>query len=387
MEKFKTYKDNPMYSYLAMLVTASAIGLQGWQSLFNNFAVDTIGLNSIQVGAIQSVREIPGFLTFFVVFILMIFAEHRFATFTIILVGLGTIFTGIFPSFTGLLFTTFFMSMGYHFFETTNQSLSLQYFQGDRVPLVLSKMKSYTALGNVAVGIFIWIAAKYLQINSLFTIIGIVVIMIGLFSFTKKPVDHTLPPQKNKIVFKKKYWLFYVLNLLSGARRQIFVVFSVFLLVEKYKLPVSYITVLFIINNIITYFLSPYIGKFLNKIGERKLLTIEYSGLFFVFLGYALIDNKNVATALYLVDNLFFSFVIGINSFFRKYAEPEDIAPSMSMGFTINHVIAIILPITGGLLWTISWRIPFLIGTGLAIFSLFFAQFIDKELKRVRNEE
>lgn len=370
-----------------MLVTASAIGLQGWQSLFNNFAVDTIGLNSIQVGAIQSVREIPGFLTFFVVFILMIFAEHRFATFTIILVGLGTIFTGIFPSFTGLLFTTFFMSMGYHFFETTNQSLSLQYFQGDRVPLVLSKMKSYTALGNVAVGIFIWIAAKYLQINSLFTIIGIVVIMIGLFSFTKKPVDHTLPPQKNKIVFKKKYWLFYVLNLLSGARRQIFVVFSVFLLVEKYKLPVSYITVLFIINNIITYFLSPYIGKFLNKIGERKLLTIEYSGLFFVFLGYALIDNKNVATALYLVDNLFFSFVIGINSFFRKYAEPEDIAPSMSMGFTINHVIAIILPITGGLLWTISWRIPFLIGTGLAIFSLFFAQFIDKELKRVRNEE
>jgi MFS family permease len=187
-----------------------------------------------------------------------------------------------------------------------------------------------------------------------------------------------LPPQQKKLILKKKYWLFYTLNFLSGARRQIFVVFAVFILVEKYHFPVGHITALFVINNIITYFLSPYVGKAINRFGERTMLSIEYTSLIIIFLGYALIENKNFATGLYLVDNLFFSFSIAINSFFRKNAEPQDIAPSMAVGFTINHISAIILPVIGGLLWTIDWRIPFVAGAFIAISSLVFTQFIAK---------
>ncbi|MGQ1948639.1 MFS transporter [Geofilum sp. OHC36d9] len=374
MNKFKNYKENPMYAYLVLLVLASAIGFQGWQTLFNNFAVDTIGLNSFQVGTIQSVKEIPGFLTFFAVFILLIVAEHRFAALAIVTLGIGNLMVGLFPSFGGLLLTTLTLSMGFHYFETSNQSLTLQYFAGERVPIVLAKLKSYTAIGNVGVGVFIWIISKHLEINYIFTIIGAIVVLMGLYSFTKKPVDKTLPPQHKKLVLKKKYWLFYVLNLLSGARRQIFMVFSIFLLVQKYHFSVAFITTLFIINNIITYFLSPVVGKAVNRYGERTMLTIEYSGLFLVFMGYALIENAHFATAMYLVDNLFFSFVISINSFFRKQADPKDIAPSMSVGFTINHLTAVILPVIGGLLWTISWRIPFFASAGLALLSLYFSQ-------------
>lgn len=374
MNKFKSYKDNPMYSYLVLLVLASSIGFQGWQTLFNNFAVDTIGLNSFQVGTIQSVKEIPGFLTFFAVFILLIVAEHRFAALAIVTLGIGNLMVGLFPSFGGLLLTTLTLSMGFHYFETSNQSLTLQYFTGERVPVVLAKLKSYTAMGNVAVGVFIWIISKYLEINYIFVVIGAIVVLMGLYSFTKKPVDKTLPPQHKKLVLKKKYWLFYVLNLLSGARRQIFMVFSVFLLVQKYHFSVAFITTLFVINNIITYFLSPVVGKAINRYGERTMLTIEYSGLFLVFMGYALIENAHFATAMYLVDNLFFSFVISINSFFRKQADPKDIAPSMSVGFTINHLTAVFLPVIGGLLWTISWRIPFFASAGLALLSLYFSQ-------------
>ena len=374
MNKFKSYKENPMYSYLVLLVLASAIGFQGWQTLFNNYAVDTIGLNSFQVGSIQSVKEIPGFLTFFAVFILLIVAEHRFAALAIIILGIGDLMVGLFPSFGGLLLTTLTLSMGFHYFETSNQSLTLQYFAGERVPLVLAKLKSYTAMGNVAVGVFIWIISKYLEINYIFVVIGAIVVLMGLYSFTKKPVDKTLPPQHKKLVLKKKYWLFYVLNLLSGARRQIFMVFSVFLLVQKYHFSVAFITTLFVINNIITYFLSPVVGKAINRYGERTMLTIEYTGLFLVFMGYALIENAHFATAMYLVNNLFFSFVISINSFFRKQADPKDIAPSMSVGFTINHLTAVFLPVIGGLLWTISWRIPFFASAGLALLSLYFSQ-------------
>ncbi|NDY74298.1 MFS transporter [Desulfobacter hydrogenophilus] len=376
MNQFKNYKDNPMYLYLVMLVMASAFGFQGWQTLFNNFAVDTIGLNSIQVGAIQSVKEIPGFLTFFAVFILLIVAEHRFAALAVLLLGLGDMMAGLFPSFGGLLVTTLILSTGYHYFETCNQSLTLQYFAGERVPIVLARLKSYTALSNITVGIFIWVISDYLSIQKIFFIIGSVVILIGLYSYTRKPVDKALPVQHKKLILRKKYWLFYVLNLLSGARRQIFMVFSVFLLVQKYHFSVAYISTLFVVNNIITYFLSPVVGRAINRYGERTMLTVEYTGLFLVFLGYALVENQYFATGMYLADNLFFSFMIAINSFFRKQADPKDIAPSMSVAFTINHLTAVILPVVGGFLWTINWRIPFFVSAGLALISLLFAQMV-----------
>lgn len=363
-----------MYNYLILLVVASAIGFQGWRTLFNNFAVDVVGVNSVQIGVIQSAREIPGFLTFFAVYLLLIFVEHRFAALSILLMGVGVILTGAFPSFFGLIGTTVIMSIGFHFFATSNQSLSLQYFEGERVPHVLAKLKSFTALTNVLVGASIWVLAKYFELHAIFYIVGALVLVLGFWSFTKNPVDKTLPPQQKKLILKKKYWLFYVLNFLSGARRQIFVVFAIFILVEKYKFSVEHITVLFVINNIVTYFLSPYVGKAINRFGERKMLTLEYGTLFLVFLGYALIENRNVATAMYLVDNLFFSFSIAINTYFRKNAEPKDIAPSMAVGFTINHISAVVLPVIGGLLWTINWRIPFLGGALLTLFSLFFAQ-------------
>ncbi len=167
-----------------------------------------------------------------------------------------------------------------------------------------------------------------------------------------------------------------MLNFLSGARRQIFRVFSVFLLVQKYNFPVTYITTLFVVNNIMTYFLSPVVGKAINRFGERTMLTIEYTGLFFVFMGYALFENKYFATGMYLADNLFFSFVIAINSFFRKQADPKDIAPSMSVGYAINHATAVILPVIGGYLWILDWRIPFFAAAALSLISLGFAQMV-----------
>jgi len=376
LKKYDSYKLNPMYGFLAVLCIASALGNQGWQTLFNNFAVEEVGANSVQVGAIQSFREIPGFLTFFAVYLLMIIAEHRFAIYSLILLGLGVMITGFFPSFVGLVFTALLMSVGFHFFETANQSLTLQYFSPERVPLVLSKFRSYTALTNIATGLFVWIMARFLSFQWMFFVIGAFVFLAGIYSLSKNPVDELLPPQHKKLILKRKYWLFYVLNLLSGSRRQIFMVFAIFILVQKYHFSITHITILFVINNIITYILSPYIGKAINHFGERSMLTVEYVFLILVFLGYGLIENEMVVSGLYIVDNLFFSFAISINSFFRKQADLADIAPSMAVGFTINHLTAVFLPVIGGILWIYNWRLPFLGGAFLAFLSLIFARFV-----------
>lgn len=365
-----------MYRYLVLLVVVSTACFQGWRTLFNNFAVDIAGLDASQIGAIQSVREIPGFLVFIAVYIILIIAEHRFAALSIIILGIGVITAGFMPTFWGLMASTLLMSVGFHFFETNNQSLTLQYFANERVPLVLARMKSIIALTNVTVGILIWWMAKYFTMPYLFLGVGIIAVVGGIYAFTKDPVDKLLPVQKKRLVFKKKYWLFYVLNFLSGARRQIFTVFAVFILVERYHYSIMSIAILFIMNNVVNFFLSPQIGKAINRFGERTMLTIQYATLTLVFLGYAFVENKEMVTAFYIIDNMFFSFSIAINSYFRKKAEPEDIAPSMSVGFTINHITAVIFPFVGGLLWLHNWRIPFIIGAICAVGSLFFVRLI-----------
>lgn len=365
-----------------LLVIAATAGHQGWRTLFNNIAVDEIGINGFQVGLIQSVREIPGFLALLVVYLLLIIKEHRLSALAVILVGIGVGLTGLVPSFEGLLITTFIMSLGFHYFETTNKSLTLQYFNTEESPIVFAKQKSWTAIANIGMGALIFGISHVMSLQSSFIFVGIAVFLAGIWALTWKPAQQKVKRQNKGLVLRKKYWLFYVLNFLSGARRQIFVVFAVFMLVQKYHFSVQNIAILFVINNIITYFVSPLIAKGINKYGERKMLTAEYISLIFVFLGYALIDNAWVVAGLYILDHIFFGFAMGINTYFQKVGDAEDIAPSMAVGFTINHISAVVIPVIGGLLWTLHWQIPFIAGAALSVVSLIFVQKIKINRKR-----
>ncbi len=370
----KEIKKNPMYGYLLLLVVAMSIGFQAWRTMFNNYAVDEIGIDGFQAGVIQSVREIPGFLALFVIYLLLVFKEHRFAAYSVLIMGIGVVATGLIPSFLGLIVTTLIMSIGFHYFETVNQSLSLQYFNKQQAPVLIGRIKSLGALTNIIVGGVIWFASQYLSLSWQLISFGIVVVALGFFALTKNPIDKSLPKQQKKMVLKRKYWLFYTLNFLSGARRQIFVVFAVFMLVEKYHFGIKEIAILFIINNIITYFIAPVIAKGINRFGERTILSIEYISLIAIFLSYAIIENRTVVAVLYVADHVFFSAAMAINTYFQKTAEAKDIAPSMAVGFTINHISAVVIPVVGGALWMLNWRIPFIVGVGIAVLSLFFSQ-------------
>lgn len=363
-----------MFQYLMLLVIAATAGHQGWRTLFNNFAVDEIGINGFQNGVIQSVREIPGFLALLVVYLLLVIKEHKLSAISVLLVGLGVALTGFFPSFIGLIITTVIMSVGFHYFETTNKSLTLQYFSLEQAPMVFAKQKSWAAAANISMGAFIFGIAHFISLQASFILIGAVVVCFGVWAFFWKPTDKNITPQNKGMVLRKRYWLFYVLNFLSGARRQIFVVFAVFMLVQKYEYSVQEVAVLFVVNNVITYFISPYIAKGINKYGERTMLSLEYIFLVFVFLGYAYIENGLIVAGLYIIDHIFFGFSMGINTYFQKTGDKEDIAPSMAVGFTINHISAVVIPVFGGILWMINWRIPFIAGAILSVISLIFVQ-------------
>ncbi len=369
-------EQKPMLKFLAVMTAASMVGLQGYSILFNNYAVEVIRLDGNGVGMIQSVREIPGFLALLAVFLIMIIKEHRLAALSIVLLGFGTGITGLLPSYSGLIFTTLVMSFGFHYYETTNQSLTLQYFSKGTTPIVMGRLRSLAAASSIASGIIIWVLVMFLDYRETFMVIGALVVIAGLWGLLQDPTHKNLPPQRQKMVLKKKYFLYYILTFLSGARRQIFMVFSIFLLVKYFNFTVQEMTILFIINNTVAWILNPLIGKAIVRFGERRISSIEYIGVIIIFIVYAYTSSKAIAAGMYILDNILFNFSVAIRTYFQKIADPKDISSSMAVGFTINHIAAVFLPALGGYLWMINYRIPFIVGAGIGVVSLVAAQFM-----------
>ena len=369
-------KHDSMFRFLTVLTISSAVGLQTWRTLFNNFAVEIAGLEGDHIGMIQSFREIPGFLALLAIFILLIIKEHKLSASSIVILGFGVAITGLFPSYSGILITTLIMSFGFHYYETTNQSLTLQYFDQKISPWIFGKLKSYAAASNIVIGVVIFLVSPVLDYDQIYLFIGAVIIIAGLWGLNQNPTRKNIAPQRKKMILRKHYWLYYFLTFMAGARRQIFVAFAVFLLVIKFNFSVQEITIMFVVNNLINYFLSPLIGKAIIKFGERPVLSLEYGSLIVIFILYALAEQRWLVVILYILDHIFFNFSIAIRTYFQKIGDPEDIAPTMAVGFTINHIAAVVIPAIGGILWMVNYKIPFLAGAGMSLISLLAVQFI-----------
>ncbi len=366
--------QNRMYRFLVVLTIASTIGLESWLTLFNNFAVEVVALEGNQIGIIQSIREIPGFLALLIVYILLVIKEHRLSALAIIILGLGMAVSGMLPSFSGLIFSTLVMSFGFHYFDATCDSLTLQYFDKEKSPLVFGKLGSLASITNIGAGILIFCIVPILNYTQLYLIIGSLVTMAGIWGITQNPTSNNLPPQQKKMVLRKKYLLFYFLTFMAGARRQIFMAFAVFLMVTNFHFSIKEVTMLFVINNALIFFLYPLIGKSIIRFGERKVLSLEYASLIFIFLAYAAVQSKMIIAILYILDQVFYTFHIAIETYFQKIADPGDIASSISVSYTINHIAAVVLPALGGIFWMIDYRIPFVFGALFSLVSLMAVQ-------------
>ncbi|MBL6917154.1 MFS transporter [Arenicellales bacterium IMCC55707] len=352
-----------------------------WQALLNNFAIERAAFSGAEIGILQSLREVPGFLAFAVVFLLYILREQHIALVSLTLLGIGTAVTGFFPTVLGLYLTTVFMSVGYHYYETIQTSLSLQWVDKKNAPEVLGRIIAVGAFTSILTFGAIWLAFDFAQLD--FVIVYLIaggatlgiVTMCSLFF----PTFPTKVKQVRHMVLRKRYWLYYGLIFLSGARRQIFIVFAGFLMVEKFGYSVAAISTLFLINATLNMLFAARIGRLISVVGERTALIFEYVGLIGVFIAYAFVENSQIAAGLYIVDHFFFALAIAIKTYFQKIADPADIASSAGVSFTINHIAAVVLPAILGVLWLNSPSLVFLVGAGLAGLSLFLSLNIPKQ--------
>ncbi|EGQ7663384.1 MFS transporter [Vibrio parahaemolyticus] len=359
-------------NFLLLISIIVPIAFSTWMALLNNFVIEKANFDGADIGLLQSVREIPGFLAFTAVFVLLFIREQRFMLVSLAMLTLGTALTGYFPTLYGLLFTTLLMSTGFHYFETLKQSLSLQWLSKEEAPEMLGKFISVGALASLFTYGAIWILLEQLKFDfkTVYLLaggVGFVLIIVMALAF---PQFKTAVPQNKKLVLRKRYWLYYALTFMSGARRQIFTVFAGFLMVEKFGYSAADITLLFLINYLFNFLFAKRIGRFIGVVGERKALTFEYVGLIFVFVGYGLVQTAEWAAALYVIDHLFFALALAIKTYFQKIADPADMASTAGVAFTINHIAAVVIPVTFGMIWLVSPSSVFYIGAGMAAVSL-----------------
>jgi len=344
-----------------------------WMALLNNFTHEVAGFTGTEIGILQSLREIPGFLAFTAIFILLAIHEQIFAIVSLALLGLGVAVTGFFPSEYGLYFTTVIMSVGFHYFETVQMSLSLQWLPKDTAPRAMGRQISARSIASILAYALLWAALEFYSVPyaALYAIGGGVTLALVGFIWAYFPKFEHAEPQHKKIIVRKRYWLFYALTFMGGARRQIFVVFAGFLLVTKFGFTAAEISGLYLLNHIATSWLAPKLGSLISRFGERNALIFEYVGLIFVFWGYAVTGDPTVAATLYVLDHLFFSFAIAQKSYLQKIADPKDIAATSSVSFSINHIAAVIIPWAfGALLWSHSPAWVFYAGAIMSLISL-----------------
>lgn len=369
---------------LFLMALAMPIAFRTWSALLNNFVIEMAGFDGADIGLLHTVREIPGFLAVGVILIIMLMREQILAVISLVALGLATAVTAWFPSFGGILLITLLSSIGFHYYETVNQSLQLQWLDKKRAPQTLGWMVAAGSAATAVVYVIVVVLWEPLNLtyNIVYMVAGIVTAAIAVFCLLAFPQFEAPTPQVKKLFLRRRYWLYYVMQFMAGARRQIFVVFAGFMMVEQYGFQVHEITALYLANLAINIVAGPMIGKLVASFGERRALIVEYTGLVLVFLAYGGLYwfgwGFVIASVLYVIDHILFSMAIALKTYFQKIADPADIAPTAAVSFTINHIAAVGLPVPLGLLWLASPDAVFVVAAFMALISLGLALLIPR---------
>jgi hypothetical protein len=361
---------------LFVMAMAMPVAFATWSALLNNFVIEVAQFDGSDIGWLHSVREIPGFFAIGVIALIMFIREQVLGLVALVMLGAATAVTAQFPSMAGILTVTMLSSIGFHYYETVNQSLQLQWIDKKKAPQTLGWLLSAGSAATLVVYLLIVLTWDRLGLSFslVYWLSGGFTAVVAIFCLLAYPQFESPHPQNKRMVLRQRYWLYYALQFMSGARRQIFVVFAGFMMVEKFGFTVSDITRLFMFTLLVNMIAAPFLGRLVQVFGERRAMVIEYVGLAGVFFAYGGLYyfgwGVALATALYIINHIFFSLALAMKTYFQKIADPADIAPTAAVAFTINHIAAVFLPALLGYVWLTSPAYVFMLAAAMALVSL-----------------
>ena len=346
-----------------------------WRGVLNNFLVEDLGATGFDRGLMESVREVPGLLSVLLMAVFGAMAEPLLGFLCMMLLAGGTFMFSLSQDVTSTLLPLFVASMGIHLWIPVRQSLLLSLTHRRSTGAVLGDASAVAGIAALAGSALVYLSVGRAGYRGVFwesvaaALLGALV-MLGLMGV---PTVR----RRERFVVRRRYSLFYLLTMLDGSRRQIFITFALFALVKVHGATAKEIAVLIAVSQAINIFAQPLIGRSTDRFGERTILLIGTAVPIFVFTGYAFVHSKPVLFALYCLDSACLGTNIARTTYLGKIAPREHVLPSLSLGLTANHIMAVPLPLVGGYLWgRFGYSVTFLAGAFVSAIALVAATFV-----------
>lgn len=372
--------------FILFLVSGMFLGISQSvdTSTFNNFLRENYHMLITQRSALEFPRELPGFLVFLFMGFLYLLGDIRIAAIANFCAAIGMTLLGwASSSYTSALLFIFIYSTGQHIYMPVSNSITMGFAKDGKLGRKMGQVSAANTAALVVSSAVLYCLYRFAHISyrTAFTIGAVAFVAAGLLLLCMKPQPKTVGVHR-RFVFHKEYKLFYWLSMLFGARKQIFITFGPWVLVDFFQLDVSTMTILFFIISIISIFTRPFIGYCIDRLGEKVVLGGEAAILVVVCLGYAyaasLFDRQTaliVICACYIIDQLSSSVSMARSTYLKKIALcEEDVSPTLSLGTSIDHIVSMVLPLVGGLVWYNSgaggYKYVFLGGAAIALVNL-----------------
>jgi len=382
-KKFLNLNLNLKYFIIGVFFTA-VVGTS-LIALFNNYLDDVYKLNAIQRGFLEFPRELPGLLATFIIGAIFFIGDIKIIAISALLTAFGFLGLGLISNnYTLMVVFTILWSTGDHIFMSMREAVAINLSSSKNKGYILGLLNSLRASGVIFGAFLIWLLSGTFSFSySLIFLIFSFFSFLSFLSFRKINLNNSTNRAKKFVfIFRKEYYLFYILAALFGIRKQLFLVFAPWLLIKLYNQKANDIALLYLISASLGLFIRPLLGKCIDIYGEKKVLIFDSISIFIISLAYIFAPTiSNYTTSLFILyicfildDLLFFLRTARTTYLYKILKSKEDLAPTLSTGVSIEHLVSMIAPGIAGILWfNYAYYWVFVITLFFSVFSGIFA--------------
>lgn len=378
---------------LAVMMTAYGFAYSAQTNVVTNFFEEVLHFKGPQFGYITAVREVGGLFLIILMALLYRVSVQMLTAGAMVLLGIGYGFFGLANGFASVIPWILITSFGFHTVLQTQYSLGMSLTTQQRTGHVLGRMTSFSQVGTLAALVIVFLIFHFhvLSYEATFIVLGVVAILGGIaifrFPHLHEGEARKVAPKRQPIVWRNDYRYYYYLNLLDGVRQQVFFSFGLWVLVNRFGLSVAQISLVLLAVTFGGIFSSPYVGRLIDRHGERRVLQAINIAYVAALAGYALSNHVALACFFYIVYAFITPFSpIGAATYLRKIAVPEEIVPSLAMGVTILHATAVVVPVAAGFILNyVGYQIPFFIACGAAVVTVFVTMRLNPKAQRTQG--
>lgn len=352
-------------------------------AIFNNFLNDSFQMSNFKRSFLEVPRELPGLCVVFVSALFFFLCSRRLASLAMFFAAIGTLFLALSqPVYLTMIFWLFIMSMGQHIMLPLNSSIGMELAKSGQTGKRLGQFNSARNFAAILGSALVFMGFRYFNFSFskafLIASCGFLLASLFLLKMKKQPSQSA----SSKLKLYKEYNLYYLLSILYGARKQIFLTFAPWVLVTVFKKPTTTVATLLTLGGAIGIFFQPFIGWCIDKFGERIVLAAEAAVLIFICIGYGtaqkLFSNDVafiVAATCFIADGLLMSVGMARATWLKKIAiHPSHVTPTLQMAVSIDHVFSISGALLCGFIWkTLGYQYVFLFASIIAMINLISA--------------